>query len=28
MAKIYDEWINKITDLREQMREYDKVAPS
>ncbi len=26
MAKIYDEWINKITDLREQMREYDKVA--
>lgn len=26
MASIYDEWINKITDLREQMREYDKVA--
>jgi arsenite-transporting ATPase len=26
MARIYDEWINKITDLREQMREYDKVA--
>lgn len=26
MARIYDEWINKITSLREQMREYDKVA--
>src|SRR6266849_2911651 len=26
MAKIYDEWINKITKLREEMREYDKVA--
>jgi arsenite-transporting ATPase len=26
MASIYDQWINKITDLREQMREYDKVA--
>src|SRR5919206_3980932 len=26
MAKIYDEWIGKITHLREQMREYEKVA--
>jgi arsenite-transporting ATPase len=26
MAKIYDEWINKITKLREEMREYDRVA--
>jgi len=26
MAKIYDEWINKITSLREQMREHDQVA--
>jgi arsenite/tail-anchored protein-transporting ATPase len=26
MARIYDEWINKITNLREQMREYDQVA--
>src|SRR5919206_826700 len=26
MAKVYDEWINKITHLREQMREYDQVA--
>src|SRR5437867_13379447 len=26
MAKIYDEWINKITKLREEMREYEKVA--
>ena len=26
MAKIYDEWIGKITNLREQMREYEKVA--
>src|SRR5947209_17639579 len=26
MAKIYDEWINKITRLREEMREYEKVA--
>lgn len=25
MAKVYDEWINKITKLREEMREYDKV---
>src|ERR687883_215484 len=26
MAKVYDEWINKITKLRAEMREYDKVA--
>src|SRR5436309_15521287 len=26
MAKVYDEWINKITHLREEMREYEKVA--
>jgi len=26
MASIYDEWINKITALREQMREHDRVA--
>jgi len=26
MAKVYDEWITKITKLREEMREYDKVA--
>ena len=26
MAKIYDEWIGKITHLREEMREYEKVA--
>ena len=26
MAKVYDEWINKITKLREEMREYDQVA--
>src|SRR5467141_4018263 len=26
MAKVYDEWINKITHLREQMREYEQVA--
>src|ERR1051325_8690096 len=26
MAKIYDEWISKITKLREEMREYEKVA--
>lgn len=26
MAKIYDEWIGKITRLREEMREYEKVA--
>src|SRR5437763_13151972 len=26
MAKVCDEWINKITRLREEMREYEKVA--
>src|SRR5467141_3039135 len=26
MAKVYDEWINRITQLREQMREYEQVA--
>ena len=26
MAKVYDEWINKITGLREEMRQYDQVA--
>ena len=26
MAKVYDEWINKITNLRQQMREYEQVA--
>jgi arsenite-transporting ATPase len=26
MAKVYDQWINKITRLREEMREYEKVA--
>jgi arsenite-transporting ATPase len=26
MASVYDEWINKITSLRQQMREYDQVA--
>ena len=26
MAKVYDEWINKITQLREEMREYQQVA--
>jgi len=26
MASVYDAWIGKITGLREQMREYDKVA--
>jgi arsenite-transporting ATPase len=26
MAKVYDEWINKITKLREDMRQYDRVA--
>src|SRR6266705_859441 len=25
-AKVYDEWIGKITELREQMREYEEVA--
>jgi arsenite-transporting ATPase len=26
MASVYDEWIDKITHLREEMAEYDKVA--
>src|SRR3989337_2817875 len=26
MAKVYDEWINKITKLREDMRQYDQLA--
>ena len=26
MASVYDAWIDKITHLREQMREYDQVA--
>lgn len=26
MAKVYDEWISKITGLREEMREYEEVA--
>src|ERR671932_199637 len=26
VAKVYDEWINKITKLREEMREYEQVA--
>src|SRR5207302_5403759 len=26
MAKVYDAWINKITKLREEMREYEQVA--
>lgn len=26
MASVYDEWINKITNLREEMREYEQVA--
>ncbi|MBI2938870.1 MAG: TRC40/GET3/ArsA family transport-energizing ATPase [Chloroflexi bacterium] len=26
MAKVYDEWINKITKLREEMREYERMA--
>jgi arsenite-transporting ATPase len=26
MAKVYDEWINKITKLREEMREYDTMV--
>jgi arsenite-transporting ATPase len=26
MATVYDAWIDKITGLREQMREYDQVA--
>ncbi len=26
MASVYDEWIDKITNLRQQMREYDQAA--
>jgi arsenite-transporting ATPase len=26
MAKVYDQWIGKITHLREEMREYEEVA--
>jgi arsenite-transporting ATPase len=26
MAKVYDEWINKITKLREEMGQYDQVT--
>lgn len=26
MAKVYDEWINRITQLREQMREYEEMV--
>jgi len=26
MASVYDAWIDKITGLRAQMREYDQVA--
>jgi len=26
MAKVYDEWINKITQLREEMREYEDMV--
>jgi arsenite/tail-anchored protein-transporting ATPase len=26
MAKVYDEWINKITNLREEMREYEEMV--
>ncbi len=26
MAKVYDEWINKITHLREQMREHEEMV--
>jgi arsenite-transporting ATPase len=26
MAKVYDEWINKITKLREEMREYQEMV--
>jgi arsenite-transporting ATPase len=25
MAKVYDEWINKVTKLREEMREYEEM---
>src|SRR5437667_12837940 len=26
MAKVYDEWINRITQLREQMREHEEMV--
>ncbi|HLE27786.1 MAG TPA: TRC40/GET3/ArsA family transport-energizing ATPase [Anaerolineales bacterium] len=26
MAKVYDEWINRITKLREEMREYEEMV--
>src|SRR5512142_2499116 len=26
MAKVYDEWINKITKLREEMRQYEEMV--
>ena len=26
MASVYDEWISKITELREEMREYEEMA--
>ena len=26
MAKVYDEWINRITQLREEMREYEQMV--
>jgi arsenite/tail-anchored protein-transporting ATPase len=26
MAKVYDEWINKVTHLREEMREYEDMV--
>ncbi|HSB35758.1 MAG TPA: TRC40/GET3/ArsA family transport-energizing ATPase, partial [Thermoanaerobaculia bacterium] len=26
MAKVYDEWINKVTKLREEMREYEEIV--
>jgi arsenite-transporting ATPase len=26
MAKVYDEWINKVTRLREEMREYEEMV--
>src|SRR3989441_2330649 len=26
MAKVYDEWINRITELREEMREYEEMV--
>ncbi len=26
MAKVYDEWINKVTKLREEMREYEQMV--